>query len=167
MANKISGVLTAVFMLTAFRVGLAADADPANAPSQPASAAQAAAAAAPVTPAPAAAPAAASDAAQAARAPAAQPAASAVPAGAAAPAAPSAAATSGISPAREKQLLAAGYRPEHGSDGETRYCRRETQLGSRFDRKICKTESQIAQQERDSKDFLAEKQQTSGNPAGH
>jgi hypothetical protein len=43
-----------------------------------------------------------------------------------------------------KQLRAAGYRPEQ-YNGETYYCRKEVQLGTRFEKKTCGTAQELAQ----------------------
>jgi hypothetical protein len=43
-----------------------------------------------------------------------------------------------------KQLRAAGYRPEQ-HNGETYYCRKDAQLGTRFETKSCGTAQQLAQ----------------------
>jgi hypothetical protein len=52
-----------------------------------------------------------------------------------------------------KQLLARGYKPQsHGDD--VLYCRREQQLGSHFETKICKTAAQIQRDELDSKETM-------------
>jgi uncharacterized protein involved in copper resistance len=73
------------------------------------------------------------------------------------------AATSGAAPAKVvlvdktltdaqvKQLLARGYKPK-GSGADVLYCRREQQLGSRFETKVCKTADQIKRDELDSQE---------------
>ena len=47
--------------------------------------------------------------------------------------------------AQLKRFRAAGYKPEV-HDGNVVFCRRETQLGSRFDKKVCTTAHLLEQQ---------------------
>lgn len=65
-----------------------------------------------------------------------------------------------------KQLLSRGYKPEsRGSD--VFYCRREQQLGSRFETKVCRSAEQIAEAERASQEATKYMQRTGGNPGGN
>jgi len=64
-----------------------------------------------------------------------------------------------------RQILAQGYRREkHG--GETLYCRREQVMGSRFEKTICKTAYQIAEQTQMGRDLADMKERPSGNRPG-
>jgi hypothetical protein len=60
-----------------------------------------------------------------------------------------------------KQLLAQGYRPLN-RDGQLYYCRRETELGSRFAKLHCRTGEQAKQRAEDGKDWLNKVQTPSG-----
>jgi pyruvate/2-oxoglutarate dehydrogenase complex dihydrolipoamide acyltransferase (E2) component len=62
-----------------------------------------------------------------------------------------------------KQILAKGYRPE-SRDGTTVYCRKETEVGTRFPTKTCRTSANILEMERKGKDATANAQRTTGNP---
>jgi len=56
-----------------------------------------------------------------------------------------------LTDAQVKQLLARGYKPK-GSGDQVLYCRREQQLGSHFETKVCKTADQIKRDELDSQE---------------
>jgi hypothetical protein len=60
-----------------------------------------------------------------------------------------------------KALFEQGYKPS-SRNGEVYYCRREAQLGTRFETTICRTAQQMKQYEQDSKDLVADKQKSSG-----
>ena len=53
-----------------------------------------------------------------------------------------------------KQLLAQGYKPV-SRGGEIYYCRRETQLGSRFTNLNCRTGQRVKERTQDSQDMLS------------
>jgi hypothetical protein len=58
-----------------------------------------------------------------------------------------------VNDAQLKQILAKGYKPEAQARGnEVYYCRRERELGTRFQTKICKTAGHILQDELDGKE---------------
>jgi hypothetical protein len=68
--------------------------------------------------------------------------------------------------AQVKELFARGYKPEaRGSD--VYYCRREQQLGSRFETRICKTAGQITETELASKETTEQMQRRGGTPSGN
>jgi hypothetical protein len=72
--------------------------------------------------------------------------------------------------AADKQLArlkAAGYKPEmHGE--ELVFCRREAQLGSRFERKVCSTADAIEQQATLAQELTERTQRMGvGNPRGN
>jgi hypothetical protein len=64
-----------------------------------------------------------------------------------------------------KQLLSRGYKPEARGDNVF-YCRREQQLGSRFETRVCRSAEQIAEAERASQEATKYIQRTGGNPSG-
>jgi hypothetical protein len=68
--------------------------------------------------------------------------------------------------AQVKQLLAKGYKPQ-GRGDEVYYCRREQELGSRFERKVCKTADQITRDELDSQEIAENAQKGMSSPSGH
>ena len=65
--------------------------------------------------------------------------------------------------AQAKALRHAGYKPEN-RDGKTLYCRREPQLGTHFDRKVCGTPEEIARSIQNSKDATADLQRRATVP---
>jgi len=70
-----------------------------------------------------------------------------------------------LTDAQVKQLLARGYKPQgHGDD--VVYCRREQQLGSRFETRICRSAAQIVQDELNSKELTETMQRTQPSPSG-
>jgi len=72
-----------------------------------------------------------------------------------------------VSDAQLRQILAKGYRPEHQAHGnEVYYCRRESELGSRFGTKVCRTAARILQEEQQGKEATTVVQQTPGTRAG-
>jgi hypothetical protein len=71
-----------------------------------------------------------------------------------------------VNGAQLKQILARGYRPETQARGnEVYYCRGERELGSHFEKKVCKTATRILQDELQGKDATTRLEQTSGNVA--
>ena len=60
-----------------------------------------------------------------------------------------------------KQLLAQGYKPV-SRGGEIYYCRRETQLGSRFANLNCRTGERAKERARNGQDMLSKQQRPSG-----
>ncbi|MDB6100003.1 MAG: hypothetical protein JWO52_2 [Gammaproteobacteria bacterium] len=68
--------------------------------------------------------------------------------------------------AQVKQLLAKGYKPQ-GRGDEVYYCRREQELGSRFEHKVCKTADQIMRDELDAQEMTGNVQKGMGSPSGH
>jgi uncharacterized protein len=69
-----------------------------------------------------------------------------------------------VNDAQLKQILAKGYRPERQARGnEVYYCRKETELGSRFETKVCRTAARIIQEELQGKEATTAAQQTPGN----
>ena len=85
------------------------------------------------------------------------------PATANAPAAP---AGNALSDAEEKKLISSGYRIET-KKGEKFYCRREAQMGTRFEHKVCSTAEQIKVRQQDDEDAVRRSQQQQMNPQGH
>ena len=69
-----------------------------------------------------------------------------------------------VSDAQLKQILKRGYQPVSQARGnEVHYCRSETELGSRFETKVCKTAAQILQDEQGSKEATTDLERTGGN----
>jgi hypothetical protein len=67
----------------------------------------------------------------------------------------------------EKKLVAQGYKMSI-KNGEKIFCRREGELGSHFERKVCGTAESLAATQRDAKDIAAQSQQSRGtNPLGN
>jgi len=66
-----------------------------------------------------------------------------------------------------KQILAKGYKPQPGPNNEAVYCRKEAQLGTRFNTKVCKSSQRILQEEVQGKDVTRQVQRDNGNPRGH
>jgi hypothetical protein len=63
-----------------------------------------------------------------------------------------------------KQILAKGYKPgSQASGNEVYYCRSEPELGSRFEKKICKTAARILQDEVEGKSEASLLERPSGN----
>ena len=58
-----------------------------------------------------------------------------------------------------------GYKPEM-RNGTRVYCRRESPIGSRLDRKVCITAEQSKSVRQDSKDHAIDAQQRQLNPVG-
>jgi hypothetical protein len=72
-----------------------------------------------------------------------------------------------VSDTQLKAILAKGYRPTRQGDAhEVLYCRSESELGSRFSTKVCKTATQILQAEQQSKDASARLQRPGGSGGG-
>jgi len=71
-----------------------------------------------------------------------------------------------VNDAQLKQLLAQGYKPASQARGnEVYYCRRESELGSRFESKVCKTAARILEDERQGKETTTNVERTGGNRA--
>lgn len=62
------------------------------------------------------------------------------------------------------QLLSQGYKPRKGHDDRVLYCRSEPQLGSRFEKKVCLSGTQIKAAIQDSKDATRTLERNLGNP---
>ena len=60
-----------------------------------------------------------------------------------------------------RKLFEQGYKPI-SRNGEVYYCRREAQLGTRFETTICRTADQMKQLEQESKDLATQKQRPGG-----
>lgn len=72
-----------------------------------------------------------------------------------------------VTDAQLKQILAKGYKPESQARGhEVYYCRRETDLGSRFETRVCRTAARILQEEQQGKEATTNVEQTPGTRAG-
>ena len=69
-----------------------------------------------------------------------------------------------VTDAQLKQILNKGYKPESQARGnEVYYCRTEGELGSRFERKICRTAARILEEEQQGKEETANLEKTGGN----
>ena len=69
-----------------------------------------------------------------------------------------------VNDAQLKQILARGYKPDKQARGnEVYYCRSEPELGSRFQKKICKTATRILQDELDGQKEAGLLERPSGN----
>ena|SRR6516164_5792709 len=69
-----------------------------------------------------------------------------------------------VTDAQLKQILNKGYRPESQARGnEVYYCRSERELGTRFERKICRTAARILEEEQLGKEETAKLEETGGN----
>jgi hypothetical protein len=66
----------------------------------------------------------------------------------------------------EKRLLSAGYHL-HVENGQKVFCRREAQLGSHFEHKVCGTAEQLAAARQTSREVLENTQRPGANPTGH
>jgi hypothetical protein len=66
----------------------------------------------------------------------------------------------------EKNLLAHGYQLET-RNGANYFCRSQTTLGTRFQKKVCATAAQLGNLRQDSKDAAARAQQSGWQPTGH
>jgi hypothetical protein len=62
--------------------------------------------------------------------------------------------------ANDKRLRSQGYKPET-RNGTKVYCRKETEMGSRFPAKVCGTAEQLANANKDSQDALDKVQRQS------
>jgi hypothetical protein len=65
--------------------------------------------------------------------------------------------------AQLKQILAMGYKPE-GRGDQVLYCRKEPQMGTRFETKVCKTATVILGVEQQGREITERAQQNNGNP---
>jgi len=70
-----------------------------------------------------------------------------------------------VTDAQLKQILAKGYKPE-GRGDQVFYCRRESQLGTRLETKVCRSATVILGLELQSKDITERAQKDNGNPRG-
>lgn len=69
-----------------------------------------------------------------------------------------------VTDAQLKQILKKGYKPESQARGnEVYYCRSESELGSRFEMKVCRTATRILEEEQQGKDVTTDVQRTGGN----
>ena len=69
-----------------------------------------------------------------------------------------------VTDAQLKQILSKGYKPESQARGnEVYYCRSERELGTRFERKICRTGARILEEEQQGKEETAKLEETGGN----
>jgi hypothetical protein len=69
-----------------------------------------------------------------------------------------------VTDAQLKQILRKGYEPERQARGnEVYYCRREHDLGSRFETKVCRTAARILQDEQQGKEATTNVERTDGN----
>lgn len=71
-----------------------------------------------------------------------------------------------LNDAQLKQILAKGYKPE-GRGDQVFYCRRESELGTRLETKVCRTATVILGLELQSRDITERAQKDNGNPRGH
>ena len=71
-----------------------------------------------------------------------------------------------VTDAQLKQILRKGYTPESQARGnEVYYCRVERELGTRFERKLCKTAAHILQDEEWGKEATTDVERNNGNKA--
>jgi hypothetical protein len=71
-----------------------------------------------------------------------------------------------VTDAQLKRILAEGYKPEsQARDNEVNYCRRERELGSHFETKVCKTAARILEDERQGKETTTNVERTGGDKA--
>jgi hypothetical protein len=71
-----------------------------------------------------------------------------------------------VTDAQLKQIFRKGYTPESQARGnEVYYCRTERELGSRFERKQCKTAAQILRDEEWGKEATTDVERNNGNKA--
>jgi hypothetical protein len=88
------------------------------------------------------------------------------PVAAPSPAKTDAATSNGGSESQIKTLRSAGYKPET-RNGQTLWCRRETQLGTRFETKNCGTADDLERQTKEAQDVATRVQQKNVyNPKG-
>ena len=71
-----------------------------------------------------------------------------------------------VNDAQLRQILSRGYKPEAQARGnEVLYCRSEHELGSRFEKKLCKTATRILDDELNGKEETTRLERPSGNRA--
>jgi hypothetical protein len=76
-------------------------------------------------------------------------------------------ANQGMSADEEKKLISSGYKIEM-KNGEKRYCRREAQMGTRFEHKVCSTAEELKARRQDDQDAVRQSQQMHQmNPRGN
>jgi hypothetical protein len=63
-------------------------------------------------------------------------------------------------------LFSQGYKPT-SRNGEVYYCRKEAQVGTRFEHVSCHTADQMKEIAREAMDMAASQQKVSGTPTGH
>lgn len=68
--------------------------------------------------------------------------------------------------ATEKSLLSQGYKLRI-VDGEKKFCRRETALGSNLERTVCTTAARAEQSREDAREITERIQRNQANPNGH
>ena len=68
--------------------------------------------------------------------------------------------------AAEKSLLSQGYKMRL-IDGEKRFCRKETVLGSNLERTVCTTAARVAESQQMGRDITEQIQRNQVNPHGH
>jgi hypothetical protein len=68
--------------------------------------------------------------------------------------------------AQLKQILAKGYKPE-GHGDQVLYCRRESEMGTRVETKVCRTATVILGLEQQGRDITERAQKDNGNPTLH
>jgi len=68
--------------------------------------------------------------------------------------------------AQLKQILAKGYKPE-GHGDQVLYCRRESEMGTRVETKVCRTATVILGLELQGRDITERAQKDNGNPTLH
>jgi hypothetical protein len=72
-----------------------------------------------------------------------------------------------VTDAQLKQILNKGYKPEsQARDNEVHYCRSESELGSRFEVKVCKTAAQILHDEQGGKEATTHVERTGAASEG-
>jgi hypothetical protein len=68
-----------------------------------------------------------------------------------------------VTDAQLKQIVSKGYKPaSQGRGNEVNYCRVERELGSRLETRVCKTATQILQEEQAGKEATTDVQRTGG-----
>jgi len=66
-----------------------------------------------------------------------------------------------VSDMQLKQILSKGYHPEKRGD-DVRYCRREAELGTRFEKKICRSATEILDEHTYGKELVERAQSNPG-----
>ena len=68
-----------------------------------------------------------------------------------------------LNDAQLRQIFAKGYKPE-GRGDQVLYCRREPEMGTRFETRVCRTATVILGLEQQGKDITWRAQKDNGNP---